>query len=82
MPTDGSNKPRRVTKKNPTRAWSDRTRDNGFKLTRSRFRLNIRKKFLTVRMVSHWTRLSREAVDTPYLEVFKVWLDGTLSNPV
>ncbi|KFQ39697.1 hypothetical protein N332_03902, partial [Mesitornis unicolor] len=46
------------------------------------FRLDIRKKFSTVRVVRHWNRLPKEAVDAPSLEVFKARLDRTLSNLV
>ena len=65
-----------------TRVFSDRTRGNGCKLKEGRFRLDIRKKFFTVRVVKHWNRLPREAVDAPSLEVFKARLHGALSNLV
>ncbi|KGL89754.1 hypothetical protein N301_10289, partial [Charadrius vociferus] len=55
---------------------------NGFKLEEGRFRLNIRKKFLTLRAVMHWNRLPREAVEAPSLEVFKARLDVALGNLV
>ncbi|KFP22088.1 hypothetical protein Z169_14273, partial [Egretta garzetta] len=55
---------------------------NGFKLNWGRFRLDIRKKFFTMRMVKHWNRLPREVVEAPSLETFKARLDGALSNLV
>ncbi|KGL93674.1 hypothetical protein N301_12559, partial [Charadrius vociferus] len=55
---------------------------NGFKLEEGRFRLDIRKKFFTVRVARHWDRLPGEAVDAPSLEVFKARLDGALGNLV
>ncbi|PKU46649.1 hypothetical protein llap_3037 [Limosa lapponica baueri] len=64
------------------RDYSDKTRGNSFKVRECRFRLDIRKKFFTVRVVRHWNRLPREIVDAPSLEVYKTRLDGTLSNLV
>ncbi|KFR05451.1 hypothetical protein N306_00302, partial [Opisthocomus hoazin] len=53
---------------------------NGSKPREGRFRLDIRKKFFTMRVVKHWNRLPREAVAAPSLAVFKARLDGALSN--
>ncbi|KFP52643.1 hypothetical protein N323_04638, partial [Cathartes aura] len=55
---------------------------NGFKLKEGRFRLDIRKKFFTMKVVRHWNRLPRKVVDVPSLKVFKARLDGALSKLV
>jgi len=60
----------------------DRTRSNGIKLREGRFRLDIRKKFFTMQVAKHWSRLPREVVEAPSLETFKARLDGSLCNLV
>ena len=55
---------------------------NGFKLKVGRFRLDIDKKFFMMRLMRHWDRLPREAVNAPILEVFKVKLNEALSNMI
>ncbi|KFV15853.1 hypothetical protein N340_03492, partial [Tauraco erythrolophus] len=55
---------------------------NGFKLKEGRFRLDIRKKFFTQRVVRQWNRLPRGVVDAPSLEVFKARLDEALGSLV
>ncbi|KAK4819782.1 LOW QUALITY PROTEIN: hypothetical protein QYF61_011382 [Mycteria americana] len=63
-----------------SRACCDRTRGNGFKQKEGRFRLDIGKKFFTMRVVKHWNRLTRKVVDAPSLETFKIRLDRALSD--
>jgi len=65
-----------------TRACSDRTRGNGFRLKERRFRLDLRNKFFSLGVVRQWHRLPRESVVAPSLEVFKARLGGALSNLV
>ena len=63
-----------------SKACCDRMRSDGFKLRKGRFRLAIRERFCTVRVMKHWIWLPREVVESPSLETFKAGLGGTLSN--
>lgn len=40
---------------------------------------DIRRNF-SVRVVKHWNSLPREAVDTPYLSLFKTLLNNAVNN--
>ena len=65
-----------------TRVDSERTRGNGFKLRQGKSRLDIRRKFFTQRVVTHWNKLPKEDVDAPSLEAFKARLDVALDSLV
>ena len=55
---------------------------NGLRLHQGRFRLGIRKKFSSARVVRHWHRLHREVVQLPSLQVFKNHRDVALRDVV
>ncbi|KFO61823.1 hypothetical protein N302_06169, partial [Corvus brachyrhynchos] len=51
---------------------------NGLKLSHGRFRLDIRIRFFTQRVVGHWNRVPGEAVTAPSLTEFKKRLENAL----
>ena len=61
-----------------SRVCGDRTMENSFKHNEGRFRLDIRKTSVTVRVVRHWNRLPTDVVDVPSLEIFKARFQGYL----
>lgn len=66
-----------------TKAATNKTKGNIFKLEEGRFRFAMSKIFFllfTVSVVVHWNRLPGKVVDALSLEVFKVRLNMTLSN--
>jgi len=52
------------------------------KLHQGKFRLDIRKKSFTERVVGHWNRVPREVVTASSLSEFKECLDGALNHMV
>lgn len=46
-------------------------RGSGFRLLQRRFRLDIRKNFFTESVAKLWSRLSREVMKLPSLEIFE-----------
>ena len=64
------------------RVDGDRTRGNGLELRQGRFRLNMRRKILTQRVVTHRNGLPKELVDAPSLGASKARLDVALGSLV
>jgi len=61
---------------------SDRTQGNGRKLCQRKFRLDVRKRLFSERVLGHWNKFPREAVMAPSLSEFKELLDDALSQIV
>lgn len=59
---------------------SNKIRSSGHKLNHRKFHLNTRKNFFTLRVSEHWNRLTREIVESSFLETFKIDLDTFLCN--
>ncbi|KAJ7399297.1 hypothetical protein BTVI_116200 [Pitangus sulphuratus] len=61
-----------------SQAISSRTRGYSLKLHQGRFRLDIRKKFTTERVIEHWNGLPRKVVGSPSLERLDVELSAVV----
>ena len=51
-----------------------------FKIKIGKIKLDIRKKFFTIRVAKHRNRLPREVMDAPSMKTFQVRWDGALST--
>lgn len=47
-------------------------RGNSLKLQQMRFRLDIRKKYITEGVIRDWKRLPRNVVESPFQVIFKI----------
>ncbi|KAJ7404732.1 Cyclin-C [Pitangus sulphuratus] len=61
---------------------SERTRGNGLKLHHRMFRLDLRKRFFTQRVIGYWNSLSKEVATAPDPPESKKCLDSTLRHMV
>ena len=61
-------------------AGDQRTRGHSLKLTKGRFRLNIRGHFFTQRIINLWNGLKEDTVSAPSLNIFKNRLDNEWEN--
>lgn len=61
---------------------SNRTPGNGMKLGQRKFRLDIRRRIFTEKVVGNWKKLPREGGTAPSLEEFKKHLVNKLSHMV
>lgn len=50
---------------------SDRIRGNGHQLKHRRYYLNVQKQFFTVKMIEHRNRISRDAVQSPFVDAIR-----------
>lgn len=60
----------------------ERTRRHSIKSFQGRFRLDIRIKLFSRRLLRYWNRLPMALVESPSLEVFKKYADVTLNGMV
>ena len=60
----------------------NRKRVNGLELHQRRFRLYIRRRFFSIRVVRYWNRLPEEVVGSPSVEVLKKCWGVTLRDMV
>lgn len=58
---------------------NDKTWGKDTKPLSGRFRVDIKKYFLTVWVVKHWNNLLREGMDASWLSVFKRYLDNVFA---